>query len=93
MPVVLAFVTIMVEGPAVEVYAMLPFEAMMPVVIIDVVAVVSAPCRIAIVSITGIVSFINAYVYVDLGAGRLKRQRTGDDQGECKQLRFHNTTF
>ena len=43
MPVALAFETVMVECPAVEVYAMFPFETMMPVGIVSMVAIVAMP--------------------------------------------------
>jgi hypothetical protein len=90
--VVLAFITVMVEGPAVEVNAVLLFEAMVPVGIIDAVMIVSMPCRIGIVRVSGIVSF-KVYLDPDLGACRLDCQRASDDHGECKQLRVHNITF
>ena len=83
MPVVLAFVPIMIELAAMEVTVMFPFEAMMPVFVIDSVTDVSMPCGITIISIAGIISFKrNTYMY--LGAGGLNGQRTGDDYSESK---------
>jgi hypothetical protein len=81
MPVVLAFVPIMVELTATEVSAMFSFEAMMIVFVVYPVPVVAMPFGVSIVGITRVASF-KVDTYMHLGAGRLNGHGTGDDHSD-----------
>jgi hypothetical protein len=92
MPVILAFETVMVEPAIAEVGTMFPLEACMIVRIVGVITIVAMPGGIAIVGVTGIISF-KVDAYMNLGAGRLNGERTGYDQRKGKKFRFHKITF
>jgi hypothetical protein len=81
MPVVLPFVTIVVELTAAEVGSMFSFEAMMIVFVVDPVPVVAMPFGISIVGIARVASF-KVDTYMHLGAGRLNGHGAGDDHSD-----------
>jgi hypothetical protein len=74
MPVILPFKPLVVKLTAMEVGAMFSFEAAMIMLIIGPVVIVATPRRISIIGSPRIAPFVNAYVYVGLGAGGTYRQ-------------------
>ena len=88
---IFALVTIVVEVAAVEIGAMFPLEASVIVLIVSVVTIVAMPFWIRIIRVARVIPVGDRYV--NLGACRLYRQRTGDDHGEKKHFRFHNPEF
>ena len=84
MPMGLAFVTIVVKAATVEVRAVFSLEPGMVMIVVSAVMIVSVPGRIGVIGVAGIGSFVDAYTYVDLGAGGINSHRAGNDEAQNK---------
>ena len=84
MRVVLALIAVMIKFPAMEIGAVFPLKPIVIMVIISAVTIMSVPCRIAIVGISGIGSFVDTDAHVDLGAGGTCHQGARHDESQNK---------
>ena len=83
-PVVLALIAVMIKFPAMEISAVFPLKPIVIMVIISAVTIMSVPCRIAIIGVSGISPFVDTDAYVNLGAGGTCHQGTRHDEGQNK---------
>jgi hypothetical protein len=84
MSVVLALIPVVIKVPAMEIGAVFSLKPGMIMVIISAVTIMSVPCRIAIISISGIRSFVDTDAHVDLGAGGICHQGTCHHESQNK---------
>jgi hypothetical protein len=83
-PVILAFIPVMIKGPSMEIGAVLSLKPGMIMIIISAVTIMSMPCRIAIIGISGIGSFVDTDAHVNLGAGGICHQGTCHHESQNK---------
>ena len=82
MPMRFALKAFMVKmTPVGEISMVFPIEPGMIVFVIGAVMIVTMPCRIAIVSISRIGTFVDADLHMNLCTGGTDRQRSRDDHG------------
>ena len=84
MPVILAFIPVVIELPAMKIGAVFSFKPIVIVVIISAVTIMSVPCRIAIIGVSGISPFVDTDAHVNLGAGGTCHQGACHDEGQNK---------
>lgn len=73
-PVVFALETVMIETPSRKILPMFPIEPVVVVLEINMVPVMPMPGGIGIISVSGVVRFIDR----DMRTNRLSVRRTGD---------------
>lgn len=83
-PVVLALIPVVIKAPAMEIGAVFSLEPGMVMIIISAVTIMSMPCRIAIIGIPGVGSFVDTDAHVNLGAGGTCHQGTCHNEGQNK---------
>jgi hypothetical protein len=85
-PVAFAFIAVVVETVAFDkIGPVFSFKNGMIMFVVDMITVMTVPCRIGIISIAGIIPFeAKVYIHMDLGVGGIGREATRDDQGKNK---------
>lgn len=85
MPVCFAFEAVMVEmTPVGEISMVFTVKAGMIMIVIGAVVVMATPCRIGIISISRISSFVDTNLHMHLCAGGVDRERGSYDHGDNK---------
>ena len=82
-PMIFTFVTVMVKAASVEIGSVASFEPGLIMSVINLVAVMSVPCRIGVISIARISRF-KIYIDVDLGGSRMNGKTSGHDETKNK---------
>ena len=83
MPMIFTFKTVMVEVASVEISSVTSFEPGLIMSVISLVAIMSVPCRIGVISISRVSRF-KVYIDVDLGGGRINGKTSGHDETKNK---------
>ena len=83
MPMIFTFKTVMVEVASVEIGSVTSFEPGLIMSVISLVAIMSVPCRIGVISISRVSRF-KVYIDVDLGGGRINGKTSGHDETKNK---------
>ena len=82
-PMIFTFETVMVEAAPVEIGSVASFEPGLIMSVISLVAIMSVPCRIGIISISRVSRF-KVYIDVDLGGSRINGKASRYDQTKDK---------
>jgi len=82
-PMIFTFETVMVEAASVEIGSVASFEPRLIMSVISLVAIMSVPCRIGIISISRVRRF-KVYIDVDLGGSRINGKTSGHDETKDK---------
>ena len=82
-PMIFAFVTVVIEAAPVEIGPVRSFKPRLIMGIIRLVAIMSVPCRIGIIGVSGIGRF-KVYADMDLCGSRMNGKTAGYDQTKNK---------
>ena len=78
-PMIFTFKTVVIEGASIEIGPVISFKPGLIMSVIRLVAIMSVPCRIGIIGVSGVSRF---KVYADMGlrGGRINGKAAGYDQ-------------
>ena len=82
-PMIFAFITIVIEAAPVEIGPVSSFKPRLIMGVIRLVAIMPVPCRIGIIGVSGVSRF-KVYVDMDLRGGRINGKTAGYDQTKNK---------
>lgn len=77
---IFALEAFMVEAPSGKISPVFPFESRLIMRIVSLITIVPVPCRISIIGMSRVMSFIEIHIHVDLGICRICDKTSCYDQ-------------